>query len=430
MSTYRSCLIALALFVAVLRPDAAVGQDLHGGAAKIEITPPIGFPMWGYAARKDAPSKGVRDPLFVRAVVLQVGKTKTAIAALDLGRAPHRGSRKAIGDAVKAIGIEHFFLVASHTHHGPVIETEDWPDAKKPFVRVLEEKIIRAILEADKALTPARLGVVSSQEKFNRNRHSRRPDRPVDGEVIVVRLDAVDADKPLATLVNFAAHPTMLPAKLHEFSPDFPAFLAAHVEKERGGICLFLQGACGDLSPETSHGRTPEDFGKKLAEKVLDMNKAAKTEGTFATGFQAVRREFTFRSRVDLDNPLIRAAYSLAFYPELVSFYEREYRGGIRPEMTVALLDGRIGFVGVSGEFFSGHALSLKKRARLEHLLFLGCCNDYHQYFPTIEASAEGGYGADELVSPVETGAGERMMNEALMELYRMRGKLAPPVAK
>jgi hypothetical protein len=92
--------------------------------------------------------------------------------------------------------------------------------------------------------------------------------------------------------------------------------------------------------------------------------------------------------------------------------------------MTVALLDDRIGIVGVSGEFFSGHALSLKKRARLEHLLFLGCCNDYHQYFPTIEASAEGGYGADELVSPVETGAGEKMMNEALLELYRLRGKL------
>src|SRR5207237_2260081 len=63
--------------------------------------------------------------------------------------------------------------------------------------------------------------------------------------------------------------------------------------------------------------------------------------------------------------------------------------------MTTVLLDGRLGFVGVSGEFFCGHALQLKRRARLEHLFFLGYCNDYQQYFPTIEAAAEGGYGAD-----------------------------------
>ena len=93
-------------------------------------------------------------------------------------------------------------------------------------------------------------------------------------------------------------------------------------------------------------------------------------------------------------------------------------------KLTTALLDGRIGFVGVSGEFFCGHALSLKRRARLEHLFFLGYCNDYQQYFPTLEASAEGGYGTDLYVSPVELGAGERIMDRALLHLYQMRGRL------
>jgi len=93
--------------------------------------------------------------------------------------------------------------------------------------------------------------------------------------------------------------------------------------------------------------------------------------------------------------------------------------------MTTALLDGRIGIVGVSGEFFCGHSLSLKRRARLEHVLFLGYCNDYQQYFPTIEAASEGGYGADAGVSTAEVGAGEQMINRALIHLYKMRGKLA-----
>jgi hypothetical protein len=89
----------------------------------------------------------------------------------------------------------------------------------------------------------------------------------------------------------------------------------------------------------------------------------------------------------------------------------------------VALLDGKIGFVGVSGEFFCGHSLSLKRRARLDHLFFLGYCNDYQQYFPTIEAAAEGGYGADPAVAAAEVGAGERMVDRALLQLYKMRGK-------
>ena len=89
----------------------------------------------------------------------------------------------------------------------------------------------------------------------------------------------------------------------------------------------------------------------------------------------------------------------------------------------MALLNGSIGFVGVSGEFFCRHSLDLKRRARLDHVFFLGYCNDYQQYFPTIENASEGGYGATPGVSTAEVGAGEQMMNAALIQLYRMRGK-------
>ncbi len=65
-------------------------------------------------------------------------------------------------------------------------------------------------------------------------------------------------------------------------------------------------------------------------------------------------------------------------------------------------------------------------RPHLDHLFFLGCCNDYHQYFPTIEAAAEGGYGTDPATSPAEIGAGERVMDAALIELYKMRARTAP----
>src|SRR5437899_4968487 len=115
------------MFIFVLSASARAA-DLQAGAAKVDITPPIGFPMWGYGARHDAPSLGVLDPLFARAVVLSAGTDKIAVVSLDLGRAPTRQSMATIRKKVKeAAGIEHIFLVASHTHHGPVIELDNWP---------------------------------------------------------------------------------------------------------------------------------------------------------------------------------------------------------------------------------------------------------------------------------------------------------------
>ena len=87
-------------------------------------------------------------------------------------------------------------------------------------------------------------------------------------------------------------------------------------------------------------------------------------------------------------------------------------------------LGSEIALVGVSGEFFSNHSIRLKERARVKQLFFFGYCNGYHQYFPTIEAVAEGGYGADNRVAPAAVGAGEQIMNTALMWIYQMLGKI------
>ena len=76
------------------------------------------------------------------------------------------------------------------------------------------------------------------------------------------------------------------------------------------------------------------------------------------------------------------------------------------------------------GTFFSNHSIRLKERARVKQLFFLGYCNGYHQYFPTIEAVAEGGYGADSAVSPAAVGAGEELMNTGLIWIYQMFGKI------
>src|SRR5438270_10493166 len=89
-------LLAIFLFTLALTACSHSAEILKAGAAKVDITPPTGFAMWGYGARHDLPSNGVLDPLYARALVLEVGKERIAIVSLDLGRAPTRQSTEAI----------------------------------------------------------------------------------------------------------------------------------------------------------------------------------------------------------------------------------------------------------------------------------------------------------------------------------------------
>jgi hypothetical protein len=76
---------------------------------------------------------------------------------------------------------------------------------------------------------------------------------PVDHEVGVVALDTVDGE-PLATLMVYACHPTIMGHANRLVTPDFPGPARSVVEQTVGGMCLFLQGAGGNQGPV--HGFT------------------------------------------------------------------------------------------------------------------------------------------------------------------------------
>jgi len=422
-------LLLLAVLPAVFSLQPSTAQQpapppWKAGAARIDITPPTGFAMWGYGERRDKASEGVRDRLQARALVLEQAGKRIAIVGLDLGRPPTRESFARIEQSLRDDRIDGLFLVGSHTHHGPVLEVETWPTKEKPYVRELETKLVQVIRDALKEARPARWAVGSTRGPWNRNRHSKLAEKVVDDEFQVLRVEDLQG-KPIAHAVHFAAHPTILPAKLLQFSADYPGSLCRIVEKETSAPCRFLQGCAGDLSARPPKSGDPESLGELLAAETLKLT-ATIEPGATKPGLAVATESFRFASRVDLKNPFLYEVYSRAFFPELVAFYEREYREGIRPRISVALLDGKFGLVGLSGEPFCGHALSLKRRARLENVFVMGYCNDYQQYLPTIEGAAEGGYGADFVVAVAEVGAGERMIDAALLHLYRMRGKFDP----
>src|SRR6266508_3884810 len=75
-------LVVQPFFLALVRPCPAA--TLRVGMASVDITPPVGTPLGGYAARRGAPSTGVHDPITARALVLDDGAGPVAIVATDL----------------------------------------------------------------------------------------------------------------------------------------------------------------------------------------------------------------------------------------------------------------------------------------------------------------------------------------------------------
>lgn len=388
--------------------------------------------MWGYGDRHAKLSGGTLDPLYADALVIEANGRKVAIVALDLGRSLNERSLERVRKRLRdRDGIEYSFIAGSHTHHGPVLELSDEPgkgkgvfDATIRYYAQLEDAITESVDEANRKLVPARIGTAATQlAGFNRNRHSKINPDLSDRELAVLRVDDATG-KPLAILVNFAAHPTSLPSSTLKFSADYVGAMKNQVARDTGAAVLFLQGASGDQSARRSEGQDYRGYGEALGREAVKLAGSLQTAAPASPDLTVKEQQFRYASRTDFNNPIVRAGYSVAFFPELVANYFDEYQNGVRPRLTVALLNREIGLVGVSGEFFSSHSLRLKERARMERLFFIGYCNGYHQYYPTIEAVAEGGYGADAQVSPAAIGAGEEIMNTALQWLYQMRGKI------
>ncbi|KPL08760.1 hypothetical protein AMJ85_07975 [candidate division BRC1 bacterium SM23_51] len=396
--------------------------ELKAGVARADITPPIGGMMYGYGARGINVSKGVHDRLHAKALVLDDGETKLAIATLDLGSFTRENTENVRKIVEEKTGIENVLCAFSHTHSGPV-PSEVFPSKENPWIREAEQKVAEAIVEAAASLVPAKIGAGRGEVREGHNRRmvradgevvmfwanrDRIPTSPVDYQLTVIRVEGLDGG-PLATLVNFTCHPVVLGPENLLISADYPGVFMRVVEEAIGGQCMFLQGAAGDINPFWD--KTPpaeggydqvEKMGKAIADEVLRVSKQI----------------------VDL-----AAEPKISFHTEVIALasrrdIERQSRS-INAEINTVLLGNDLALATFPGEFFVEHGLSLKRRSRFKNTIFVGYCNDALAYFPTIQACTEGGYGASSMTR-VEVGAGERLVNRALINLYYQAGMIRP----
>lgn len=416
----RTFVFFLSALVLVMTVSSA--ESFQAGFAQREITPSRPMPMWGYGARHDILATAKRDSLFAKALVLEANGTRAALVGLDLGRSPTAAMMKMIEETVKEkADVSHVLIVGSHTHHGPVIELLDEPglgqgkfDDAVAYAKELPSFIVEAICEAATLLQPARIGLAVEESDLNRNRHSKIVPKPIDPRVSVLRLDDLSGNC-LALMVNLAAHPTIESVFKLQWSSEWPGHMQKTVEKELNCPCFFMQGAAGDMSPNTSQERDGiEGFGKAVADKVIQMASTITTEVPESPSLAGKTDYFTGPSRLDLSDPLVLGALKQGFFPELLALTVEMPDNQVTVRLDTLVLNKRFAFVGGSGELFSDLSNRIKARSPLPETLVFGYCNGHSMYIPTQEGIEEGGYGADPLVAWCPEGTGEALVERAL----------------
>ena len=281
--------VAAGTFASVSRADAAAGA-LRAGVAKSDIT-------------TDAEGVRINDPLYAKVLVLDDGRTKAAIIAVD---AIAIGGIGEIGDDFlpklrnriqKELGIpgQNVLVNASHTH---------------PPVRLLcsaveqVERTFDAVRRAVGNMTPVKVGSgVGHEDRIMMNRtlrlkngkswtirHSNPcpPDEevesvgPIDPEIGIIRIDRVDGS-PLAVVYNFACHP-YLTVPRGGVTADYPGFASKVIEDNLGhdAMALFLQGAGGDITEilykDVNRPRDSEPLGTMLGLSTLSALRGIQTK--------------------------------------------------------------------------------------------------------------------------------------------------------
>lgn len=418
--------------------------ELKTGVAKADLTPanPVGCEMAGYGARGKARCQGVHDPIQAKAIVLDDGTTKLAIVTLDLVGISVESAANVKAEVKRAGGPKDILLITSHTHSGPTAD-ENWPSKEHPWIRETEKKIAGAIMDAAEHMKPAKIGIGWGEVREGHNRRFVNPDgtvtmlwanrnriatHPLDYQLGAILVDGADG-KPIATLVNFQCHPVVLGPENLLISADYVGVFTKTVEEAGGGQCMFIQGAAGDINPfwdktPPSEGayEQAEIMGKTVAKEVLRVRETVK-EFDAAPAFSIHTELVPLQKRWDLNNPDVQGAIKKAFGDAGLERYKSRYGADLVAEVNTILIGKDLAIASFPGEFFLEHGLALKSRSPVKNTIFAGYCNGLLGYFPTIKAASEGGYGAME-ATIVEVGAGEKLVNRALVDLYYQTGKL------
>jgi neutral/alkaline ceramidase-like enzyme len=459
-------------------------NHLLAGVGRCDITPAPGTPQGGWGAQTHQRGLGADMPLYATALVLSNTREMVAIIDLDAIGFDRDWTDKIVGAVAELSGLprEHIRLSCTHTHSGPntfrLSTITEGLDMVKSYLDELPRRVAGAVWQAQQGLKSVRSAAGRGSCGINVNRRLQLPDGqvvvgknwdgPVDHTVRIVRFDDLNQN-PVATLLHYACHPTIIAWQCEYATPDYPGVARQVVEQQLGGVCLFLQGATGNIGPREGFTGDLKVYrrlgtvlgleGAKVAISTETLQRRERFAGVLQSGAALASYEqdvteppeavLRILSR-QLELPLARfppaeelevqAAECRKQYEHLVkSGTEQEVRAS-RARLTQANMRaenarlyqgkthidwqlqgiriGSVALLSIPGEPFTEINQQIVSESPFPETLFSGYSNGGFGYLPIRSAFAKGGYEVE--ISPFSADAADIVVKEGLKMLKEL----------
>ncbi|PIU67002.1 MAG: alkaline ceramidase [Armatimonadetes bacterium CG07_land_8_20_14_0_80_59_28] len=269
----------------------------HIGVAREDITPPVGIYCrnWG-AATHDA-AEGIHRPLTLNVLSLQrePNGTPCVLVEADLGWWRSLETERRFREQVLqelSLNPSRFIFALSHTHSSPPLADPEpeWEGGEllPAFIARVRDATLVAAREALRSAQPATLDWHTGRCSLATNRDLPDPTDPTDStdkrqvcgyspevpadDTLVVGRVTDSHGRILATLTNYACHPTTLAWENCLVSPDYVGAMRETLQQHTRAPAMFLQGASGDLAPKYQYvadTSVADAHGRQLAYATL-----------------------------------------------------------------------------------------------------------------------------------------------------------------
>ncbi len=429
------CMLQIGYFSAESRnAQAAPTHSLSAGAAEKEISPPIGIEI--HAAR---PNVGIRDPLFIRALVLQDSNgTSVAIITADIICSGFAAMDELRGRVKEKNDVDDVWFNCSHAHSSRWLRAtplpgQAWTDEmawdefyehplhespqEAAWNRRVHQAAVDVVSEAKKKQIPVTLhaGRAPVQIGFNRRITDANGWTTMgvnrDGAAVpwVNVLTAKDqkTNEPIAVLFEHPAHPVTVPPGNKLVSADFPGAAVKQIREKLGNdvIAMYGQGCCGNINsfPLRTSFADADAAGHKLGDAVLKAIKQSTLIDATMIKLRSKRIELPTRPlpstefianlrKENKDNP--------ARLKQLEKMSAAQKDDTAPPPRRFDLYGVFLGkdwcLIGMSYETFSQYELWIDQHAPFKHNMVFALTNGGRAYIGTDEALAKGASGGYE----------------------------------
>ena len=407
---------------------------MFAGSAKINITPEKS--VWMDGMIRDHTSEGVHDNIYARALVLadneQLQNACVIVSVEVCGLRAHNiaAVRKSVSGKI-GIPYQNIVIAATHTHSGPAVMGFFNP-CEEQYTEELLKKIELSVLNVIKTIKPVKIGVAATHERTIS--HYRRlladdghvvmnwepypadrikgPLGIVDPEVGIMHIvDAEKSDKTVCILFNHAGHPNIMSGDNYLISGDYPGYAMNSLEKNFGGVALFVNGAQGTMDIDGLKDRDwsgVERAGTALSDVVINATRSMSysEHPILQTGYTKYTINPRIITKSELkwaENILEKTSGSVESLADGVGddykallfkrLHDRE-NCPIEVEHTCFVV-GNFSFISFPGELFTEIGQTIKRKSPFAHTFIIGLANGEIGYVPTERAIREGGYAVE-----------------------------------